>query len=195
MRRKFPTSAWRRSVSSTKRTPETPSRAYKSLFEAAAAAADMAAEAAFEAAAAVFEAAAAAFEAAALAFAAAEAAALDFEAAALAAAVAAAAAGAGAGAAAAAFRGEAAPSARRKRLASTLTEAGVMPGFDRVWTRPAILFVARPGRCGPPACEEQPNRWRTDRETLAGELDDGALAENTPCTGVRSCGKVRVLTS
>jgi hypothetical protein len=33
------------------------------------------------------------------------------------------------------------------------------------------------------------------RETPAGEIDDGALAENTPCTGVRSCSKVRVLTS
>ena len=29
----------------------------------------------------------------------------------------------------------------------------------------------------------------------SGELDDGTLAENTPCAGVRSCGKVRVLTS
>src|ERR1700729_10931 len=36
-RRKSPTSAWRRSISTTKKTPETPSRAYKSLFEAAAA--------------------------------------------------------------------------------------------------------------------------------------------------------------
>ena len=81
MRRKSPTSAWRRSISSTKTTSETPSRAYKSLFEAAAA--DTAAEAAgAEAVAAAFEAAAAAFEAAALAFEAAEAAALAFEAAA-----------------------------------------------------------------------------------------------------------------
>ena len=124
MRRKSPTSAWRRSISSTKRTSETPSRAYTSLFEAAGAAA-AATEAAVEAVGAAFEAAGAAFEAAALAFAAAEAAASAFEAAeaaALAAAVAAAAAGAGA--AAAAFRGEAAPSARRKRLAITLTDAG-----------------------------------------------------------------------
>jgi hypothetical protein len=82
-------------------TSEIPSRAYKSLFEAAraAAAVDMAAEAA------AFEAARAAFEAAALAFEAAEAAAL-----ALAAAVAAGAAAAGAAAAAAACHGEAAPS-------------------------------------------------------------------------------------
>ncbi len=79
--------------------------------------------------AAAFEAAGAAFEAAALAFAAAEAAALAFEAAASAAAVAAAAAGAGAGAAAAAFHGEAAPSARRKRLAITLTDAGRHAGI------------------------------------------------------------------
>jgi poly-gamma-glutamate capsule biosynthesis protein CapA/YwtB (metallophosphatase superfamily) len=77
-------------------TSEIPSRAYKSLFEAAGAAVDMAAEAAaFEAAAAAFEAARAAFEAAALA---------------LAGAVAAGAAAAAAGAAAAACHGEAAPS-------------------------------------------------------------------------------------
>jgi hypothetical protein len=76
-------------------TSETPSRAYKSLFEAAGAAAavDMAAEAAaFEAAEAAFEAAGAAFEAAAFALAAAGAAA------------------AAAGSAAAACHGEAAPS-------------------------------------------------------------------------------------
>ena len=122
MRRKSPTSAWRRSISSTKRTSETPSRASKSLFEPAGAAVAADTEAAVEAA-------GAAFEAAALAFAAAEAAALAFEAAALAAAVAAAAAGAGAGAAAAACHGEAAPSARRKRLAITLTEAGRQAGI------------------------------------------------------------------
>ena len=122
-RRKSPTSAWRRFISSTKMTSETPSRAYKSLFEVAgaAAAADMAAEAAaFEAAEGAFEAAAAASEAAALAFAAAEAAAL----ASAAAAAAGAAAGAGAGSVAAACHGEVAPSARRKRLAITLPEAG-----------------------------------------------------------------------
>ena len=67
----------------------------------------------------------AAFEAAALAFEAAEAAAL----AAAAWRAAAAAAGAGAGAAAAACHGEAAPSARRKRLAITLTEAGRQAGI------------------------------------------------------------------
>src|SRR3984885_12355926 len=107
-RRKSPTSAWRRSISSTKKTPETPSRAYKSLFEAAGAAA----------------AAATAFEPAGLAFAAAEAAALAFAVAALAAAAAAAAAaGAGVGAAAAACHGEVAPSARLERLAITLTDA------------------------------------------------------------------------
>jgi hypothetical protein len=136
-RRKSPTSAWRRSISLTKMTSETPSRAYKSLFEAAGAAAavDMAAEAAaFEAAeGAAFEAAAEAFEAAALAFAAAEAAALAL-AAAVAAGAAAAAAGAGAGAAAAACHGEAAPSARRRRFAITLT--GRASGRDLTRFRP-----------------------------------------------------------
>jgi len=122
MRRKSPTSAWRRSISSTKTTSETPSRAYNSLFEAAAA---DTAEAADTAAAAAFEAAAAAFEAVALeAAAAAEAAALAFVAAAgEAAAAAAAAAGAGAGVAVAACRGEVAPSARLGRLAITLIDA------------------------------------------------------------------------
>ena len=204
MRRKSPTSAWRRFISSTKTTSEIPSRAYNSLFEAAgaAAAADMAAEAAaFEAAAAAFEAAAGAFEAAraaveaaALAFEAAEAAASAL-AAAVAAGAAAAAVGAGDGAAAAACHGEAAPSARRKRLAITLTEAGACrdltrfgPGNDLVCSASRVMRTS----CVP---EEQPNRWRTYRETLAGELDDGALAENTPCAGVRSCGNVRVLTS
>jgi hypothetical protein len=133
MRRKSRTSAWRRSISSTKTTSETPSRAYKSLFEAAAA--DTAAEAArAEAAAAAFEAAGAAFEAAALAFEAAEAAALAFEAAAgeAAAAVAAGAAGAGAGAAVAACRGEVAPSASLERLAIKLEDArGSCPGLTR----------------------------------------------------------------
>jgi hypothetical protein len=132
MRRKSPTSVWRRSISSTKTTSETPSRAYNSLFEAAAA--DTAAEAArAEAAAAAFEAAGAAFEAAALAFEAAEAAALAFEAAAgEAAAAVAAAVGAGVGAAVAACRGEVAPSARLGRLGITLKDARVVPGFDQV---------------------------------------------------------------
>src|ERR1700733_14956261 len=140
MRRKSRTSAWRRSISSTKTTSETPSRAYKSLFEAAAA--DTAAEAArAEAAAAAFEAAGAAFEAAALAFEAAEAAALAFEAAAGEAA-AAVAAGAGAGAAVAAFRGGGAPLASPERLAVKLEDAR---GRARVWlgsTRPRIFFAA-----------------------------------------------------
>jgi hypothetical protein len=140
MKRKSLTSAWRRSISSTK-TSETPSRAYNSLLsmEAEAAAVDMAA-AAFEAAEAVaFEAAAAAFEAAAV-----EAAALAFEAAEaadLAAAAAEGAAGAGAGAAAAACRGEVAPSARRERLAIALAEAAVRPRFEQA-VRPEISFVA-----------------------------------------------------
>src|SRR5580658_3563381 len=104
MRRKSRTSAWRRSISSTKTTSETPSPAYKSLFEAAAA--DTAAEAArAEAAAAAFEAAGAAFEAAAGE------------------AAAAVAAGAGAGAAVAACRGEVAPSASLERLAIKLEDA------------------------------------------------------------------------
>src|ERR1700729_3883804 len=86
-RRKSPKSAWRLSISSTKKTPETPSRAYKSLFEPAGAPAAADTEAAVESAGAAF-AAAAAFEPAALAFAAAEAAAVAFAVAALAAAAA-----------------------------------------------------------------------------------------------------------
>jgi hypothetical protein len=152
MRRKSPTSAWPRSVSSTKTTSETPNQAYNSLFAAAAAVAAAATEAAaFEAAGAAFMAAGAAFEAAgavvevaALAFEAAEAAPSAL-AAAVAAGAAAVAAGAGDGAVAAACHGEAAPSARRKRLAITLTEAGLMPGFDQLRTRQPVFFVALPG--------------------------------------------------
>ena len=96
------------------------------------------------AAAGAFEAAPAVVEAAALAFEAAEAAPLAL-AVAVAAVAAAVAAGAGDGAVAAACHGEAAPSARRERLAITLTEAGLMPGFDQVRTRQPILFVALPG--------------------------------------------------
>jgi hypothetical protein len=118
--RKSPTSAWRRSISST-RISETPDQAYK-LHGERAAAVDAAAEA-FEAAGA-FEAVAlgsAAVGAAALAVA--EAAALALLAAAAGAAAVAAAAGAG-GAGAAACRGEVAPSsARLERLAITLTDA------------------------------------------------------------------------
>jgi hypothetical protein len=66
MRRKSPTSAWRRSIFSTKTTSVTPGQAYNLLLSEAAAA-DTAAEAArAEAAAAAFEAAAPAFEAVAL---------------------------------------------------------------------------------------------------------------------------------
>src|ERR1700677_1655516 len=82
MKRKSPTSVWRRSISSTKTTSETPSRAYNlplsmeaEVVAATEAAASEAAEAACEAA---------AVEGAGPAFAAAEAAALAFEAAALA---------------------------------------------------------------------------------------------------------------
>ena len=124
-------SAWRRSISSTKTTSETPSRAYNSPLSMEAEAVAATEAAAFEAAGAAFE--AVAVEAAGPAFAAAEAAVLAFEAAALAGAGAAAvAAGALAGAAAAACHGEVAASARRKRLAITLTEATVRPGFDQV---------------------------------------------------------------
>ena len=112
--RKSPTSAWRPSISSTKKTSVAPGQAYNLLLSEAAAA-DTAAEAAAAEVAAAFEAAEEAAEAAALAFAAA----------ALAAAAAAeAAAWASAGAAAAACLGEVAPSgARLERLAITLTDA------------------------------------------------------------------------
>ena len=109
-----------------------------------------------------------------------------------AAAAAAAAVGAGAGAAAAACHGEAAPSARRKRFAITLTEAGAScrdltrfgPGQRSCLRRfPGDAHVLRAKSNRPVA------------NLSSGELDDGALAENTPCAGVRSCGKVRVLTS
>src|ERR1700722_7488829 len=147
-RRKSPTSAWRRSISSTKMTSETPSRAYNSLFEAAAAAAAAAGAGGFVAG-------GAAVEAAALAFAAAEAAALALAAAA-AAGAAAAAVWAGAGAAAAACHGEAAPSARRKRLAITLTEAGLVPGFEQVRTRPTMLLQRFP-------CDARVRRAKSNR--------------------------------
>ena len=121
MRRKSPTSAWRHSISSTKKTSETPGQAYNLLLSDQAAAADTAAAAAEAAAA--FEPAEEASEVAPLeAAAAAAAAALAFAAAALAAAAAAAAA-AGAGAAAAACRGEVVSSARLERLATTVTDA------------------------------------------------------------------------
>src|ERR1700679_912009 len=142
MKRKSLTSVWRRSISSTKTTSETPSRAYNSLLsmEAEAAAVDMAA--AVEAAGGVaFEAAGGGFEGAALGSGGAEAAALAFEAAALAAAVAAAAGGAGAGAAAAGCRGGGGASSRPERLAIALAEAAVRPRFEQA-ARPEISFVA-----------------------------------------------------
>src|SRR5271163_3321479 len=120
MRRKSRTSAWRRSISSTNKTLETPGQAHNLLLFDQAAAADTAAEAAAAEAAAA-EAAEAALEAAEAALEAAEAA---LEAAAEAGEAAAAAAGAGAGAAAAAGRGEVAPpGARLEGLAITLTDA------------------------------------------------------------------------
>ena len=118
--RKSPTSAWRRSISSTKKTKETPGLAYNWPLCGQGAAADTVAEAA-EAAAAF---APAALEAAALE--AAAGAALEAAAAAAASAgeaAAAAAAAASAGSAAAACRGEVAHSARLERLAIALTDA------------------------------------------------------------------------
>jgi hypothetical protein len=175
-------------------TSETPSRAYNSLFEVAgaAAAADMAAEAAaFEAAAAAFEAARVAVAAAALAFEAAEAVALALAAAA-AAGVVAAAVWAGDGAAAVACHGEAAPSARRKRLAIALTEGGPMSGFDRVardlvFSASRVMRASRALRATDPG-EPIKKRWRSC-------LTTERLAENSPCTGVRRSGKVHILTS
>src|SRR5271170_5411192 len=118
MRRKSRTSAWRRSISSTNKTLETPGQAHNLLLFDQAAAADTAAEAAAAEAAAA-GAAEAAVEAAEAAVDAAEAA---VEAAAEAGEAAAAAAGAGA--AAAAGRGEVAPpGARLEGLAITLTDA------------------------------------------------------------------------
>jgi hypothetical protein len=122
MRRKSPTSAWRRSISSTKKTSVTPCQACN-LLHSEAAAADTAAEAAEAAAA--FEPAEEAAEPLALPAAAAalEAAAAAEAAAGEAAAAAEAVAGAGAGVAAAACRGEVAPSGvRLERLAITLTD-------------------------------------------------------------------------
>jgi hypothetical protein len=122
VRRKSPTSAWRRSISSTRKTLEHCRQGYN-LLEQEAAAADMAAAAdtaaADMAAAAVSEAAAAAHTAA--AGAAAES--VLAEAAAAAGAAAAAAAGAGAGAAAA-CHGEVATSARLEHLPITLMYTG-----------------------------------------------------------------------
>ncbi len=124
MRRKSPTSAWRRSISSTKTTWEAPSRACNLLLTVEEAAAADTAAAAPEAAAAFGAAASEAAEAAALASAAAGAAASAGAAAAgEAAAAAAAAPGAGGGPAAAACRGEVATSARPRRLAVTMTDA------------------------------------------------------------------------
>jgi hypothetical protein len=182
-------------------TSETPSRAYNSLFEAAAAAAAateagafMAAEAAFMAAEAAFEAAGAAVEAAALAFAAAEAAALALAAAA-AAGAAAAAVWAGAGAAAAACHGEAAPSARRKRLAITLTEAGLVPGFEQVRTRPTMLLQRFP-------CDARVRRAKSNRTGGEPIAKHWRASLTTECwrrirlaLAFGACGKVRVLTS
>jgi hypothetical protein len=166
MRRRSPTSAWRRSISSKKKTSQTPGQAYNLLLCEQAAAADTAAEAA--GAAPAFEAAEALALPAAL-----EAAALESGAAAAGeVAAAAAAAGVGAGVAAAAGRGEVAPSgARLEGLAITLAQ-GVMPGFDHVSTGRGFCLQRFPGDV---------RVWRTKsggtyRETLARELDDGALA-------------------
>ena len=131
MTRKSPTSAWRRSISSTKTTSEIPTQAYNWLSgqAAAAAAAGTAVEAAAAPEAAVSAAAAsgaAVSEAVASEAAAWEPAAWEAAAAAAAAAAgeaAAAAAAAGAGAAAAACHGEVAGSARRERLAITWRDA------------------------------------------------------------------------
>ena len=133
MTRKSPTSAWRRSISSTKKTSETPGQAYNLRLRAGCGGCGCGHGCGGcggpEAAAGRLRCRRLPREAAALE--AAEAAALEAAAAVAgeAAAAAAAAAGAGAGAAAAACRGEVAASARLERLAITLTDASVMPGL------------------------------------------------------------------
>jgi hypothetical protein len=153
----------------------------------AAAAADMAAAAVSEAAAAVSEAAAAVSEAAAASpTAASEAAA---EAAAAAGEAAAAAAGAGAGAAAA-CRGEVATSARLERLPITLT-AGLIT-FDLA---NGVIFAALPTRMRASGVRRAAEWVEAYRETPRSEKPSASWMtepwqpENTPCTGVRSCGE------
>jgi trimeric autotransporter adhesin len=156
-KRKSPTSAWRRSLSSTKKTSETPARACNLLLSEPAAAVDTAAEDA-EAAGAFEPAEGAALEAAAAAEAAASASAAAAGEAAEAAGAVAVAPGAGAGAAAAACRGEAAPSgARLERLAVCVDATGhrscltaLDPAKDFVCSaspreRPRASLATKPG--------------------------------------------------
>jgi hypothetical protein len=168
-------SAWRRSTSSTKRTPEPLDQAHKLRSEEAAAA-GMAAEGAAEAAVAAFEAAEGAAGAAPLE--AAEAALLEVaevaglvgEAAAVAA------ASSGAGAAAVACRGEVAPSARLARPAIALTDAGrqcpVRPGQQFCWQRFQRMHAPRARRDRlPPSLSKN-----ASPETQARQLSDVALS-------------------